>query len=79
MVNIVVADDEITRRLLNRAAIEGRADDADAMVIQNRIHTYKSQSEPCLSFYRPKGIVRDIEGNGAINEVFERIRKVFAK
>jgi len=79
VINIAVADDEITRRLLKRAAIEGRADDADPNVIQNRINTYKSQSEPCLSFYRPKGIVRDIDGTGAIDKVFEMIRKVFEK
>ncbi len=79
VVNIAVADDEITKRLLKRAAIEGRADDADPKVIQNRIATYKSQSEPCLAFYRPNGIVRDIQGTGAIDEVFDRIRKVFEK
>ncbi len=79
MVNIAVADDEITKRLLKRAAIEGRADDADPKVIQNRIATYKSQSEPCLAFYRPNGIVRDIQGTGTIDEVFDRIRKVFGK
>jgi adenylate kinase len=79
VVNIAISDEEITKRLLRRAAIEGRADDADPEVIRNRIATYKSQSEPCLSFYRPLGIVRDIEGTGTIDEVFERIRKVFVK
>jgi adenylate kinase len=79
VINIAVADDEITKRLLKRAAIEGRADDADPNVIRNRINTYKSQSEPCLTFYRPHGIVRDIQGTGAIDEVFEMIRKLFEK
>jgi adenylate kinase len=78
VINIAVADDEIRGRLLKRAAIEGRADDADPKVIQNRIDTYKSQSEPCLGYYRPKGIVRDIDGLGSIDDVFARIRTVFA-
>ena len=77
VVNIAVSDDEIRGRLAKRAQIEGRADDADPKVIQNRIDTYKSQSEPCLTYYRPKSIVRDIEGIGAIDEVFGRIEKIF--
>ena len=79
VINISIADDEIRNRLSKRASIEGRADDADPKVIQNRINTYKSQSEPCLAFYRPKGLVRDIDGIGSIDQVFERIKKVFEK
>ncbi len=77
IVNIAVSDDEVRSRLSKRASIEGRADDADPAVIQNRIDTYKNQSEPCLGFYGDKGIVRDIDGIGTIEEVFDRIKKVF--
>ncbi len=77
VINIKVSDDEIRTRLSKRASIEGRADDADPKVIRNRIDTYKSQSEPCLAYYRPKGIVRDIDGIGTIDEVFGRIEAVF--
>ncbi len=79
VVNISIADEEIRNRLSKRAQIEGRADDADPKVIQNRINTYKAQSEPCLKYYRPKKHVWDINGIGAIDEVFERIKKVFQK
>ncbi len=77
VINIAVADDEIRGRLARRATIEGRADDADPAVIQNRIDTYKNQSEPCLAYYRPLKIVRDIDGIGTIDDVFGRISKVF--
>ena len=77
VINISVTDDEIKARLSKRADIEGRADDADPAVIDNRINTYKNQSEPCLGFYRPKGVVRDIDGIGTIDEIFDRIKKVF--
>jgi adenylate kinase len=63
--------------MLKRATIEGRADDADPKVIQNRINTYKSQSEPCIKYYRPQGIVKDIDGIGSIDDVFGRIKKIF--
>jgi adenylate kinase len=74
VINIAVSDDEIRSRLAKRASIEGRADDADPKVIQHRIDTYKNQSEPCLSWYRPAGIVKDINGLGSIDEVFERTK-----
>lgn len=77
VVNIKVSDDEIRIRLSKRASIEGRLDDADPAVIQNRIDTYKSQSEPCLSYYMGRGIVSNIDGIGSIYEVFDRIKKVF--
>ncbi|MDD5676018.1 MAG: adenylate kinase [Chitinivibrionales bacterium] len=78
VVNIAVSDDEIRQRLAKRATIEGRADDADPKVIQNRIDTYKNQSEPCLAYYRKKNIVRDVDGLGSIDDVFGRIKKIFA-
>jgi adenylate kinase len=77
VINIAVSDQEIFDRLKKRATIEGRADDADPAIIQNRIDTYKNQSEPCLGYYRPKSIVRDIDGIGTIEEIFTRIKGVF--
>ena len=77
IINIAVSDDEVRDRLSKRASIEGRADDADPAIIQNRIDTYKNQSQPCLDFYRPPGIVRDIDGLGTIDDVFTRIQQVF--
>jgi len=79
VVNIAVPDEEVRTRLAKRAEIEGRADDADPKIIQNRIDTYKNQSEPCLTYYRPAGIVRDIEGLGTIDEVFGKIATLFSK
>ncbi|MBN2381253.1 adenylate kinase [bacterium] len=73
VINIMVTDAEIFDRLKKRAQIEGRMDDADPNVIQNRIKTYKEQSEPCLDFYRPRGLVKDINGLGTIEAVFQRI------
>ncbi|MDR0331612.1 MAG: adenylate kinase [Chitinispirillales bacterium] len=78
VVNIAVADQEVKDRLAKRATIEGRADDADPKVIENRLNTYKNQSEPCLTFYRPKKIVRDVDGIGAIDDVFGRIKAIFS-
>ncbi len=74
VINLLVSGDEISSRLSKRASIEGRTDDADPAVIQNRINTYKKQSEPCINYYKLKGIVKDIDGIGSIDDIFDRIK-----
>ena len=77
VINLAISDDEIRTRLASRAEIEGRADDADPAIIQNRIDTYKNQSEPCLGFFnKTDGLVADIDGIGSIDEIFDRIKAV---
>jgi adenylate kinase len=78
VINIQVPDEEVKTRLAKRATIEGRPDDAKPEVVQKRLDTYKSQSEPCLTYYRPLCLVRDIDGLGSIEDVFSRIQKIFA-
>lgn len=73
VINLKVSDDELLDRLKGRADIEGRSDDADLKVIEKRIATYKTQTRPSLGFYRPKGIVHDVDGIGTVQEVFDRI------
>lgn len=77
VLNLAITDEEIMNRLKSRAEIEGRADDADPAIIQNRIDTYKSQSEPCLGYFKKTdGLVADIDGIGTIEEIFDRIKAV---
>jgi len=76
VLNISVPEEEVKRRLTKRALLEGRQDDSDEAIIQNRLRTYRDQSEPCLNYYRPSGLVFDIDGLGSIEEIFERIKAV---
>lgn len=77
IINIAVSDEEVRARLGKRASIEGRADDADPAIIQNRLDTYKNQSEPCLGHYNKKGVVKDVDGLGSIDDVFKRVAGIF--
>lgn len=76
VVVLVVPEDELKARLKGRALDQGRADDADPDVIQNRIDTYRAQSEPCLGYYKDQGLVpvHEVDGVGSIDEVRERIK-----
>lgn len=55
VVSLIISDDTIRTRIASRAAIEGRADDANPEVINNRIKTYHSQTEPLIDYYRKAG------------------------
>ncbi len=59
----------IVARLLNRAKIEGRKDDADEAVIKNRLKVYKESTAKVLGKYS-KSIISRINGDNTPDEVF---------
>ena len=79
IVSIMIPDEMIIERISHRAAIEGRADDADVSIIKNRIDTYHNQTEPLIDFYRKAGTYNEIDGVGTIEEVRDRIFKLVDK
>ena len=78
-VSIMIPDAMIMERIKGRALKEGRADDASEDVINNRISTYHSQTEPLIGYYRNAGKYHEIDGTGTIEEVRDRIFSVMDK
>lgn len=72
VVCLTVDQDEIVARLLQRAQVEGRADDTED-VIRRRQEVYLEQTEPLIEVYKRRGIVHEIDGLGEVHEVTERI------
>lgn len=72
VVCLTVDQDEIVARLLQRAQVEGRADDTED-VIRNRQRVYLEQTEPLIAVYQERGIVHEIDGMGEVNDVTQRI------
>lgn len=73
MVALDVPEEELKTRLLKRAEVSGRADDADPAVIQNRIEVYNAQTAPVAEFYKAQEKLRLVNGVGTIEEIFGRI------
>lgn len=73
--NIEVSQDVVVSRLLERAEIEGRADD-NAETIRVRMQVYAEQTAPLLDYYRQRGLLSVINGEQPIDCVFEDLRKV---
>jgi adenylate kinase len=72
VVVLTVDPDELVARLVQRAEVEGRADDTED-VIRRRQEVYAEQTEPLIGVYRERGIVQEIDGIGEVTEVTDRI------
>ena len=72
IIAIDVPRDELVRRIHERAAISGRADDTEE-VIRHRIELYDQQTQPVLDYYRVSGLLLTIDGSGEIAETNTRI------
>lgn len=76
MIALDVPEEELKKRLLKRAEVSGRADDADPKIIENRIANYKRQTAPVADFYKAQEKLRLVNGIGTIDEIFGRICEV---
>lgn len=76
MIALEVPEDELKKRLADRAKTSGRADDADPAVIQKRIDVYNAETLPVKHYYEKKGKYRGINGVGTIEEVTQRLVEV---
>jgi adenylate kinase len=69
---LTVDPDAIVARLIQRARVEGRTDDTEE-VIRRRQEVYGEQTEPLIGVYKQRGLVYEIDGMGAVEEVTKRI------
>ncbi len=76
---LITADtDEVVRRLLGRAAEQGRADDTED-VIRRRLEVYAEQTAPLINIYSHRNLVAEVDGLGAVDEVTGRILSALAE
>lgn len=73
-----VPKDELITRLQKRAELEGRDDDKDISVIENRINVYNEKTAPVIEYYSQQGKLKKIDGLGEISEIFESIIKILS-
>jgi adenylate kinase len=66
--------EELERRMLQRAKLENRADDTPE-TIARRMDVYRQETEPLIEYYQQHGVLSTIDGLGTPDEVFARIRQ----
>ncbi len=77
VLELTVDDDVVVGRLLKRAEIEGRADDTEE-VIRERMAIYHRETKPLSDTYRERGLLVEVDGDGEVDAVTERITSALA-
>ncbi|HEY0774984.1 MAG TPA: adenylate kinase [Nocardioidaceae bacterium] len=72
VVVLTVDDEELVQRLLHRAETEGRTDDTED-VIRHRQDVYNEQTAPLIAVYADRGLLLEVDGMGAVDEVTDRV------
>lgn len=78
VIALMVDDNQVVERLLQRAKIEGRKDDTEE-VIKNRLKIYKEKTTPLIDWYQQRGKYIEIEGDCAIDDIFHHICEIIEK
>ena len=73
LVELVVPEEELKKRLAERAVKENRPDDAKPEVIKNRISVYKSETVAVADYYKRHGKYASVVGVGEIDIIFDNI------
>ncbi len=79
VISIIIDDKLVFDRIHHRASIEGRMDDTNAEIIQNRINTYHKKTEPLIEYYKNCNKYSEIDGNGEIEDIFGKISDLISK
>jgi adenylate kinase len=76
VVEITADADTLVSRVAKRAQETGgaRADDT-AEVIRKRLDVYRELTEPLVSYYRGKGLLKTVDGMASVEEVTAAIRR----
>jgi adenylate kinase len=69
--------DELVRRILARAEVEGRADD-NPETVANRLQVFDEATRPLVDYYRQRGLLQVIDANRAEDEVTKAILDAIA-
>ena len=70
-------DEMAGERLLGRASVEGRSDDAPDKV-QHRLHVYHRQTEPLVEYYRARDLLVPIHADKSVEDVFAEVQQVLS-
>jgi adenylate kinase len=72
VVQVTVPEDVLLERIRLRGGGSARTDDT-AEVAVRRLHVYREQTAPVAAFYEQEGLLRGVDGVGAVEEVSVRI------
>jgi adenylate kinase len=78
MISLEVGQEELTRRLLERAHIQGRSDDTIEVILE-RFKEHSHKTTPVIEFYKNRETFFPMDGTGNPEKVFEVLEKLIDK
>lgn len=72
VIRLVADEDEIVRRLRQRAIDQGRVDDSEE-AIRHRQEVYQRETAPLLEMYRDRELLLEVDGLGEMDDITARI------
>jgi len=76
MVSIVVPEDLLVKRILNRGLTSGRPDDQNVDKIKHRFKEYQTKTAILQEYFQKQNKYYGIDGVGSIDEITERLSNV---
>lgn len=78
MIDLLVDEQLLIQRLIDRGKVSGRADD-NLNTIRHRIAVYHNQTEPIAHYYLHKGNYFAVNGNHTMPDVFLQIMRIIER
>ena len=75
MIDLMVDEQLLIQRLLERGKVSGRADD-NLNTIRHRIAVYHDQTEPIAHYYLRHGNYFAVNGNHDVEDVFTQVKRI---
>ncbi|MFO0415391.1 MAG: adenylate kinase [Bacteroidota bacterium] len=73
MLSLIVSEEELVKRLLNRGLTSGRSDDTNEEIIRERIAEYKRKTSIVADYYKQQEKFAEVQGEGTVESIFETI------
>jgi adenylate kinase len=75
VISLEVDGNILSERILRRGEIENRPDD-NLKAFQVRMKAYENETAPVLQYFKARGKVYSVDGNGTVEEEYERVKNV---
>ena len=73
MLSLIVSEEELVKRLLNRGLTSGRSDDTNEEIIRERIAEYKRKTSIVADYYKQQSKFAEVQGEGTVESIFNAI------
>ncbi len=73
-IELTVDAEQALKRIQLRAAEQGREDDANEETIRRRMQLFIEKTKPVIDAYKAQDIMTEVDGEGSVDEVYERMK-----